>query len=96
VRRDDALHLDRYEAGSIHKIVTDPPWGHFVDTEQPIGEFYGAMLAEFARVLRPGGKLVILTAEPLTIDDRFTIEKRFNILLSGKKAAVHVMVRRER
>jgi tRNA (guanine6-N2)-methyltransferase len=96
VRRDDALHLDRYEDGSIHKIVTDPPWGHFVDTEQPIGEFYGAMLAEFARVLRPGGKLVILTAEPLTIDDRFTIEKRFNILLSGKKAAVHVMVRRER
>lgn len=100
VRRDDALHLTRYEDGSIHKIVTDPPWGHFekthfAGTDIPIEEFYRAMLAEFARVLRPGGKLVILTAESLPTDEQFTLEKRFNILVSGKKAAVYVMVRRQ-
>ncbi len=94
VRRDDALHLSRYENGSIHKIVTDPPWGHFIETKEPVEEFYRAMLNEFARVLRPNGKLVILTAEPLPAEERLVLSKRFNILVSGKKAAVHVMARR--
>lgn len=93
VRRDDALKLERYEEGSIHKIVTDPPWGHFVEVATPIGEFYRAMLAEFARILKPGGKLVILTAEALPEDERLVLVKRFNILVSGKKAAVYVLAR---
>ncbi len=92
VRRDDALKLARYEDGSIHKIVTDPPWGHFVDV--PTAEFYPAMLHEFARVLRPDGKLVILTAESLPADERLALSRKFDILVSGKKAAVYVMVRR--
>jgi tRNA (guanine6-N2)-methyltransferase len=96
VRRDDALKLERYEDGSIHKIVTDPPWGHFVGLDRPIEDFYRAMLAEFARVLRPGGKLVILTAETLPEDERLELLKKFNILVSGKKAAVYVIARRER
>ncbi len=91
MRRDDALNLSRYEDASIHKIVTDPPWGQF--KELPVAEFYPAMLKEFARVLRSGGKLVILTAENLTLDERFTLSKKFNILVSGKKAAVYVMER---
>jgi len=95
VRRDDALKLERYEDGSIHKIVTDPPWGHFVGLDLPIEEFHRAMLAEFARVLRPGGKLVILTAEPLPSDDRLPLRKRFNILVSGKKASVYMLARTE-
>lgn len=96
VRCDDALHLARYEDGSIHKIVTDPPWGHFAGTREPLEEFYRAMLAEFARILRPGGKLVILTAEQLPADARLMLLKKFNILVSGKKAAVYVIVRRDR
>lgn len=96
VRRDDALKLERYEDGSIHKIVTDPPWGHFTTGDLPIDEFYRAMLAEFARVLRPGGKLVILTTEALPTDEQLTLVKKFNILVSGKKVAVYVMERRER
>lgn len=94
VRRDDALTLERYEEGSIHKIVTDPPWGHFVGLDLPSEEFYRAMLAEFARVLRPGGKLVILTAEALPEDEGLELVQKFNILLSGKKAAVYVFLRR--
>jgi tRNA (guanine6-N2)-methyltransferase len=96
VRCDDALKLERYEDGSIHKIVTDPPWGHFAKSDLPIEKFYLAMLAEFARILRPGGRLVILTAEALPADDRLAVVKKFNILVSGKKAAVYVIERRER
>jgi tRNA (guanine6-N2)-methyltransferase len=99
VRCDDALHLTRYGDGSIHKIVTDPPWGHFVGTEMPIQEFYCAMLREFVRMLRPDGRLVILTAETAVMNTviehsgQLTISKTFNILLSGKKATVYVLAR---
>jgi len=96
VRHDDALHLERYEDGAIHKIVTDPPWGHFAHAEMPIAELYRAMLAEFARILRPGGKLVILTAEPLPGEERLALVQKFNILVSGKKASVYVMERQSR
>ncbi len=98
VRRADALNLERYEAGSIHKIVTDPPWGHFKEMSIPIVEFYAKMLEEFDRVLRPGGRAVIVTGETLALEnnlERFAssliLVERFNILLSGKKACVYVV-----
>ncbi len=91
VRAGDALDLARYEAGSIHKIVTDPPWGHFA---QVSSEFYGKMMGEFARVIRDDGIIVILTAASEDLEsslDRLVLVKKFNILLSGKKAAVYVL-----
>ncbi len=89
VRAGDALDLARYEAGSIHKIVTDPPWGHFA---QLSSDFYGKMLGEFARVIRDDGIIVILTAETLEgYLEGLALVKKFNILLSGKKAGVYVL-----
>lgn len=96
VRHDDALHLSRYQDGSIHAIVTDPPWGHFAKTKAPIAEFYLDMLRELARVLRPEGKLVILTAETAALDaaaercKQLPVSRKFPILLSGKKASIYV------
>jgi tRNA (guanine6-N2)-methyltransferase len=97
VRMDDALHLHRYEAGSIHKIVTDPPWGQFEETARPIESIYTDMLREFRRVLRPGGVAVVLTAATgafdtaLTQAHGFSVSARYNILVSGKKASVYVL-----
>jgi tRNA (guanine6-N2)-methyltransferase len=97
VRSDDGLKLARYEDNSIHKIVTDPPWGHFAGTDMPIEEFYRGMVSAFVRVLRPDGKLVILTAEAQAMDaaiepcKQLTISRKLNILLSGKKASIYVL-----
>lgn len=97
VRRDDALHLTRYRQESIHKIVTDPPWGHFTEMSIPIADFYSGILREFGRVLHPNGKIVIVTGETLAFDNslddhsEFNLDQKFNILLSGKKAGVYVM-----
>jgi tRNA (guanine6-N2)-methyltransferase len=97
VRADDALHLTRYQDGSIHKIVTDPPWGHFAAMETPIEEFYVSILSEFGRLLRDGGLAVILTGETAAMESAIKRSpgmnplKKFNILVSGKKASVHVL-----
>jgi tRNA (guanine6-N2)-methyltransferase len=101
VREGDGLELARYEAGSIHKIVTDPPWGHFAAVSSSIGDFYRQMMDEFARVIRQDGIIVILTGETGALEESlggFRTVKKFNILLSGKKAGVYVLrpLQRER
>lgn len=100
-RCENALDLRRFENGSIHKIVTDPPWGHFESTQIPLDEFYDRMLAEFCRLLAPEGLLVVLTAQDAILEttiqknaSKLETLKRFNILLSGKKAAIHVLLRK--
>jgi tRNA (guanine6-N2)-methyltransferase len=102
VRSDNALQLERYSAGSIHKIVTDPPWGLFEDLEMPLSEFYDKMMAEFCRILAPRGLLVVLTAQTELLASsvtkmgrKLTILRTYNILVSGKKACVCVIRRSE-
>ena len=101
VRCENALDLRRYGPGSIHKIVTDPPWGHFEATDIPLEEFYDRMVAEFARLLAQQGRLVVVTAQTAAFEasagkvaSQLDMTNRFNILLSGKKAVVYVFVRK--
>lgn len=100
-RCESALELRRYQDGSIHKIVTDPPWGHFESTQIPLNEFYDRMLAEFCRLLAPEGMLVVLTAQDAILEttiqknaSKLETLKKFNILLSGKKAVIYVLQRK--
>ena len=94
VKCADALHLDRYNAESIHKIVSDPPWG-FYEHIYDIHGFYRGMLLEMNRILKVGGKLVLLVANPQlflsvlsSIDTNLTIEGQYDILVSGKQASI--------
>ncbi len=95
VGRWDAQRLRTFEADSIDKIVSDPPWGFYRNEIADLAGFQRTMLREFSRVLRPGGFLVLLVGQPdifvATLGDAgggFTLRQRYDILVSGKKASV--------
>ena len=48
---------------SVHKILTDLPFGKQFGTLKDNEELYPAVLAEMSRVLRPGGLAVLLTSQ---------------------------------
>ncbi|MBU2522754.1 MAG: methyltransferase domain-containing protein [Nanoarchaeota archaeon] len=90
----NSLDLSRIKSDSIDKIITDPPWGIYEKINSK--EFYERMLKEFLRVLRPGGICVILTSQKELTPElakklKIKIEGRFDILVSGKKAALFKM-----
>ena len=92
----DARHLTKIASGSVTKIVTDPPWGFFQSTPIDFVPFYTEMLAEFARVLQPGGLAVILVGRKEEFERALAtaglplqLRKRYDVLVSGKKAGVY-------
>lgn len=102
VKQWDALHMTGVPSRSIRKIVTDPPWGFYNATEVDFVEFYAGMLAEFARVLQPGGLVVVLVGRKLEFEaalarltGQLQLRKKYDILVSGKKAGVYQLARVE-
>jgi 16S rRNA G966 N2-methylase RsmD len=92
----DALKLKELDDQTIDKIVTDPPWGHFLGKELNLEEFYTAMLDSFYRVLKKGGKAVILIGEKELFEKLlkqkeklFKLIEKFTTLVSGHKAGVY-------
>lgn len=56
------------DSASIDVIVTDPPWGLYGNDsdhnpEKDISSLYKTTAAECTRVIKPGGRIVILTAQ---------------------------------
>lgn len=97
VENRDALSLGRtLGAETVDAIITDPPWGLYRDVGMDLAEFYRRMLEQFCVVLRPGGRVTLLTAgkeELAAAAEAFPalrLEKRFDILVSGKKSAIFV------
>lgn len=94
--QDDALFLKTIQNNSIDKIITDPPWGIYKETQIPLEEFYSKMLQSFFRILKPDGILVILIGQPEIFEkvlklslQPFRILSQYNILVSGKKATLY-------
>jgi predicted RNA methylase len=109
VRECDALRLTHVADGSVDLVVTDPPWGFWDGDsyrgDRSIESLYRGMLAEFARILRAGGRAFVLTGaksefenaarasetfSPCVDADRF----RTDILVNGKKSAVYALKKR--
>lgn len=96
----DALSLDEVKNNSVDKIISDPPWGEYRAISKP-EEFFESMLQEFKRILKTGGIIVLLIGAKDIFEnvlqskfaDTFCLKKKYDILVSGKKASIYRIVK---
>jgi 23S rRNA G2445 N2-methylase RlmL len=62
VQRWDAAHLPLPDA-SVDRIISNPPFGKQLSSPAEIGPLYEALAGEWNRVLRPGGRAVLVVSE---------------------------------
>jgi 23S rRNA G2445 N2-methylase RlmL len=65
-----SVHLAQWDAtrlplpgASVDRIISNPPFGKQLGTVESVGPLYRAALHEYDRVLRPGGRAVLLAAD---------------------------------
>ena len=78
-----------FQPNTFTTIVTDPPWGVY----EPIAsDFYPSLLREAERILKPDGRLILLTAYPDAtrgLPPSLNLNTTYHILVSGQKATVY-------
>ncbi len=67
IQRWDARRLP-LASQSVDRIISNLPWGRQVMVDIDLKTFYEALCAEMIRVLKPGGKIVLLANEPQFVD----------------------------
>lgn len=83
-----------FEDNFLDVIVTDPPWGYFQNISN---DFYDLIMAQFARIIKPNGRLILLTAQKdkmKKIPASFNQTNKYDILLSGQKAGIFVFIKK--
>ena len=82
---------------TVDKIVCNLPFGETTGNLPQLTNLYRYTLREFARVLKPRGRMVLLTSQRKTLDDelqhlRFlNARQRFTVDVRGKKAWIYVI-----
>ena len=94
-RVGDALALERFKDGFIHKVVTDPPWGMFDMEITDLPRFYMRLIRELIRVTRSGGVIVLLVGDKeianMLVHEttaKLVLAARYEVLVNGRKASV--------
>ncbi|MDR1600240.1 MAG: methyltransferase [Oscillospiraceae bacterium] len=95
---DVFLIQEKVERSSVDVIITDPPWGAFDREYSDYYEFYERVFRQFLMILRGNAVIVLLTARKQEVEricENYRavlgIRESYNILVSGKKAAVYVI-----
>ncbi|MCL2737704.1 MAG: methyltransferase [Alphaproteobacteria bacterium] len=80
---------NKFDDNFASAIVTDPPWGLHTDID---ADFYPRVMAEFARILKPGGRLVLLTARDIEMPVQPALSETagHKVLIHGRKASLRV------
>jgi tRNA (guanine6-N2)-methyltransferase len=84
------------EDGSVSTIVTNLPWGITYGTHGENRKLYPRWFEEFARVLRSGGTMVILTAEwrlmrELQMRGKIVPGKVYRVSMLGTPASIYLI-----
>lgn len=103
VRQADALRLSQLlPPESADAVITDPPWGMFENIGMELAEFYRKMLEQLFLILKPGGRLVLLTAGKDELHRAqeavpgLEFQKEYHILVSGKKCGLFLLKKADR
>ncbi len=101
VRQGNGTRLAGFSDDFITSIVTDPPWGLYGDRPLDLDAFYSGMLRSFARVLTNRGRLVVLVARHIPLEQlaagaasALSMKESFPVLVNGRKATVHRLEKR--
>ena len=83
-------------AASVNKIITNLPWGIRHGSHAENRRLYPRLIAEFRRVVRPHGLIVMLTAETrlmaeLQARGLFRAERVVRVAILGAPAAIYVV-----
>ncbi len=90
----DAAALPLSDA-SVTKIITNLPWGMRYGSHGENRKLYPAWIAEFNRVLAPGGRMVLLSAEwtlmrEMAARRRLAVEKTLRVTILGARASIFI------
>jgi 23S rRNA G2445 N2-methylase RlmL len=96
IHRWDARSLP-LEDDSVSTIVTNLPFGKQIGTPVENRTLYPALLAEWVRVLRPGGRMVLLTSEQALLrrslqrHPHLHLRRQIPVIVRGQRATISVI-----
>jgi tRNA (guanine6-N2)-methyltransferase len=83
------------EDDSVDRILCNPPFGKKIGTADEVAPLYRQALREMDRVLRPGGRAVLIASDTAALDEaaravEWRRQRRVNLRILGHRASIVV------